>query len=85
MEKLVLRSSSSQAKIIGTLLSISGAITVTFYKGPAILAAASVDNLSFNMSRESSSSSHWVIGGLLLSGEYITYPIWYIVQVSFTP
>ncbi|CAL5439221.1 unnamed protein product [Camellia sinensis] len=37
MEKLALRSSRSQAKIIGTVVSISGAFLVTLYKGTPIV------------------------------------------------
>ncbi|KAG7033134.1 WAT1-related protein, partial [Cucurbita argyrosperma subsp. argyrosperma] len=34
MEKVVMKSSSSQAKVMGTIISISGAFVVTLYKGP---------------------------------------------------
>ncbi|CAL5323784.1 unnamed protein product [Camellia sinensis] len=37
MEKLALRSSRSQAKIIGTVVSLSGAFLVTLYKGTPIV------------------------------------------------
>ena len=39
-EQVVLRSSATQAKIIGGVLSISGALVVVLYKGPKVLAAA---------------------------------------------
>ncbi|KAF3958326.1 hypothetical protein CMV_016756 [Castanea mollissima] len=39
MEVLALRSSITQAKIMGTIVSISGALIVVFYKDPAIMSA----------------------------------------------
>ncbi|XP_059449989.1 WAT1-related protein At3g28050-like [Corylus avellana] len=80
MEKIDLRGTSSLAKILGTIVSISGAFVVTLYKGPPIV-----------ISQPSSASLHqplnslksdWVIGGLLLTAEYILVPLWYIVQTQ---
>ncbi|MFS7923280.1 hypothetical protein Hanom_Chr03g00258861 [Helianthus anomalus] len=56
MEKVRLRSYTSQAKIIGTLLSISGAITATVYSGPSLLST--------------SMNTDWIIGGILLANQY---------------
>ncbi|KAA8529538.1 hypothetical protein F0562_033663 [Nyssa sinensis] len=41
METINLKAKSSQAKSVGTIISIIGAFTVTFYKGPAIIFAPS--------------------------------------------
>ncbi|KAF3431311.1 hypothetical protein FNV43_RR26042 [Rhamnella rubrinervis] len=68
MEKLDWRSSSTLAKSLGTIVSVSGAFIVTFYKGPTLLMAAS--------------SSDWVIGGLLLIADCIMTSAWLIVEVS---
>uniref|UniRef100_A0A5B6ZRN0 WAT1-related protein n=1 Tax=Davidia involucrata TaxID=16924 RepID=A0A5B6ZRN0_DAVIN len=61
MEKLNLKARSSQAKSIGTIISIIGASTVTFYRGPAIFFAPS-HSTSLNGLLQSpaifSSSSH---------------------------
>lgn len=84
MEKVALRSTSSQAKILGTIISISGAFVVTLYKGPPIV-IAQTSSVSLNQPLNSV-KSNWVIGGLLLTAEYILVPLWYIVQVnSFLP
>lgn len=84
MEKVSLRSTSSQAKILGTIISISGAFVVTLYKGPPIV-IAQTSSVSLNQPLNSV-KSNWVIGGLLLTAEYILVPLWYIVQVnSFLP
>ncbi|XP_075673967.1 WAT1-related protein At5g40230-like [Castanea sativa] len=82
MENLALRSSITQAKIVGTIVSISGALIVVFYKGPTIISAASQSpSLSFHFSL-GSSQTDWIIGGLLLAAEYLLISIWYIVQTQ---
>ncbi|XP_057721181.1 WAT1-related protein At3g28050-like isoform X1 [Arachis stenosperma] len=83
MEKVALKSSSSQAKVLGTIVSISGAFVVTLYKGPPIII---IHAPSFSIQRPinnlSSVDQSWAIGGLLLMAEYILVPMWYIVQVQ---
>lgn len=83
MEKVVVRNASSQAKVLGTIVSITGAFVVTFYKGPQIII---VHTPSLSLDRPinalNSVDRSWAIGGLLLTAEYILVPLWYIVQVQ---
>ncbi|CAI0419750.1 unnamed protein product [Linum tenue] len=71
MERLSLRRSSSQAKIIGTVSSISGAIVVVLFKGPTKLVAAD----------GTSHSNYWLLGGLLIATAHLLFSLGYIVQV----
>ncbi|XP_059670190.1 WAT1-related protein At3g28050-like [Cornus florida] len=80
MEKLALRSSSSRAKIIGTILSISGAFVVVLYKGPPVI-VTSFPSISLRQPLRSP-GSNWVIGGLFLATQYILVPVWYIGLVQ---
>ncbi|CAA7055307.1 unnamed protein product [Microthlaspi erraticum] len=85
MEKVVLRSSASQAKIIGTIVSISGALVVVLYKGPTLLAAASFTSSPPTISLHqllTSSDSSWIIGGVLLVSQYLLISVWYILQTQ---
>ncbi|KAM3713656.1 hypothetical protein ACJW30_01G274400 [Castanea mollissima] len=66
MEVLALRSSITQAKIMGTIVSISGALIVVFYKDPAIMSVASIEPN----------------GSLLLATQYLLASICYIVQAQ---
>ncbi|KAB1211732.1 hypothetical protein CJ030_MR6G023253 [Morella rubra] len=80
MENLSLRSSITRAKVMGTILSISGALVVVLYKGPTIIPAPSKSpslSLHFPLG---SSKANWIIGGLLLAAEYLLASICYIVQ-----
>ncbi|CAH2080014.1 unnamed protein product, partial [Thlaspi arvense] len=81
MERVVLRSTASQAKIIGAIVSISGALVVVLYKGPKVLAAASVTPSSPLLHQNlTSSESSWIIGGLLLASQFFLLSVWYILQ-----
>lgn len=84
MEKVAFRRSSSRAKVIGTIVSITGAFVVTLYKGPRILPNPSSPSTSLLHQQNTllSSQPRWIIGGLFLTTEYILVPMWYIVQVT---
>lgn len=79
MEKLHLRSSSSQAKSLGTIVSIVGAFIVTFYKGPSLLMAPSRSSSPHQLLLQQST---WVIGGFLLAADCIFASAWLILQAS---
>ena len=82
MEKVTMRSTSSQAKMLGTVVSIGGAFVASLYQGPPIIIAPS-SNISLHQSlTQKDTKSNWVVGGLLLTAEYILVPLWYIVQVN---
>lgn len=78
MESLALTSYSTQAKIMGTLVSISGALVVVLYKGPTILSTPSDPNPSPMFGTP---PTNWVIGGLLCALQYLLNSTWYILQV----
>ncbi|CAH2080013.1 unnamed protein product [Thlaspi arvense] len=80
MEKVVLRSSTSQAKIIGTIVSISGALVVVLYKGPKVLSLTSSSHIISLHQNLTSPESSWIIGGLLLASQYFLISVWYIIQ-----
>ncbi|KAL2523449.1 WAT1-related protein [Forsythia ovata] len=84
MEKLALRSSRSQAKIVGTLVSITGAFVIILYSGPILVKMPAPQKLpevtnSLDTST-TSSESNWIAGGILLAASYVIVSIWYIYQ-----
>ncbi|CAL5418983.1 unnamed protein product [Camellia sinensis] len=77
MEKLDLKVQSSQAKSIGTIVSIVGAYIVIFYQGPPIMFSQSLPILH---SPSESPLSNWIIGGFLLATSSFVISVLYIVQ-----
>ncbi|KAJ0566691.1 putative EamA domain-containing protein [Helianthus annuus] len=57
LERLNFRSYTSQAKIVGTIVSISGALVATLYDGTSVTVSPE------------SSSLYWIIGGILLASQ----------------
>ncbi|XP_057990187.1 WAT1-related protein At5g40240-like [Hevea brasiliensis] len=79
-----MRSSSTQAEVIGTIVSITGALVVVLYEGPVILATAFLKQIipiQWPLP-QGSAKSDWLIGGLLLATEYVIYSVWYLVQTQ---
>ncbi|XP_024182050.1 WAT1-related protein At5g40240 isoform X2 [Rosa chinensis] len=66
MERLSVRSISTQAKVMGTLVSISGALVVVLYRGPTVLS--------------NTSEKDWVKSGILLTVGYLLFSTWSILQ-----
>lgn len=79
MENLDLRVQSSQAKSIGTLVLITGALIVTLYKGSPITVVPSTNKSlkGFILS----SQSHWALGGFFLAVHSVVLALYYIIQV----
>lgn len=80
LEKADFRSSSAQAKLIGTVVSILGAFIVTLYEGPQILKSTSPQNSTQNLTQ----SQDWILGGLLLAMTSIFASLFIIAQVMIT-
>ncbi|KAI9175127.1 hypothetical protein LWI28_027786 [Acer negundo] len=87
MEKLDLISLRSQIKVMGTLVSISGALIVTFYKGPSIGGAAEpmqpqVQPPSSSLTNLLVTTNNWVIGGILFATAGLSLSILNVSQAA---
>lgn len=82
MEKVALRSLSSQAKIIGTITSICGASVVVLYKGPELFSNSNWSSSSAILLQQplGSPQSNWVAAGLLLVASCLSSSFWFIIQ-----
>jgi len=82
MENLNLKHHSSQAKIIGTVVSIAGALTVTLYKGIPLISDA-FRNIEIGGSGiHLSVKPDWILGAFLLATASFCLSVLYIVQVN---
>jgi len=80
MEKVNIRSMRTIAKIVGTVICISGAISIALLKGPKLLNAENIPSKSI-MARISGSDENWLLGCLCLLGNCVAWSIWLILQV----
>ncbi|CAI0398773.1 unnamed protein product [Linum tenue] len=80
MEKLNLGSLRGQVKIMATIVCISGALIVIFFKGPPIWASNVVQSLP-NPVLPTLTADSWVIGGLFIAMACLSMSIFNIFQV----
>jgi hypothetical protein len=71
----------SQAKVVGTLVTLGGALLMTVYKGPVIGLPWS-QKTSQHGSTAASSDKHWVTGTLLLLVGCVSWSAFYVLQVK---
>lgn len=86
LESLHIKTMSGQAKVLGTLVGIGGAMLLTFYKGVQI----NIWPKSYNIMEGHQGTSHAIphqdhdnlVKGLMLAlASCISYSIWLIIQV----
>ncbi|KAL0421334.1 UNVERIFIED_CONTAM: WAT1-related protein, partial [Sesamum latifolium] len=78
MEEVHLRKLSTISKLLGTLVSISGAFIVTFYKGPAIIGTTLTSGSSTLLHLQQ--TQNWVLGGLFTACACLLTASWCILQ-----
>ncbi|KAG0460466.1 hypothetical protein HPP92_020763 [Vanilla planifolia] len=78
LEFLDIKSAHGKAKVAGTIISLAGATTMTFYKGTAL------KNQWGAMIHIQGKTIHenWLKGSILVVSSSITWSIWYIIQAG---
>ncbi|XP_022641609.1 WAT1-related protein At4g30420-like [Vigna radiata var. radiata] len=79
MEKVNIGSWRSIAKIVGTVICVSGAVSIALLKGPKLLNAENLPSKSITM--VSSEAASWVLGCLFLTLSCFSWSIWLILMV----
>ncbi|KAL3717931.1 hypothetical protein ACJRO7_003116 [Eucalyptus globulus] len=79
MEEVSLSKRNSQAKIIGTILSISRTSVITLYRGPPVIFTPKPPLSLYPLVH--TSNLNWVTGGILLTADYILITSWYILLI----
>ncbi|WJX88794.1 hypothetical protein P8452_70842 [Trifolium repens] len=80
MEKVNIQSLRTIAKIIGTVICVSGAVSIALLKGPKLLNAEKIPSKS-TKDTILRSDDNWLLGCLFLLGSNVAYSIWIILQV----
>lgn len=74
-----LKSSSGKAKVIGTVVCISGAVLLTTYKGPA-LANASYATAHVGDAKLKKTTESWTVGCIALVAGTLLWSSWFLLQ-----
>jgi hypothetical protein len=81
MEKVNIRSLRTIAKIVGTIICVSGAVCIALLKGPKLLNAKNVVPPKSIIGTTLGSDEDWLLGCLILFGSCVAWSIWLILQV----
>ena len=85
MERLAIRSDGGKAKVLGTILSVGGAMIFTFYKGIGINIWPTNIHLLHHHHAMAAASKHTsakqALGAFLGVGSGVSIAIWMIIQV----
>lgn len=81
MEKVKIVEVRSQAKIVGTLVALAGALVMTLYKGPLIPLPWSNPDQHNGNTKSSQDHNHWVAGTLLILLACVAWSCFYVLQV----
>ncbi|WVZ78273.1 hypothetical protein U9M48_026014, partial [Paspalum notatum var. saurae] len=87
VESLNMKSKAGCAKILGTLMSLGGALLVSLYKGVAVIAHKSTAAAPSSAQHTSSSASDkksWMLGTLALLANCLFFSLWLLLQSSLT-
>ncbi|XP_027076372.1 WAT1-related protein At5g40240-like [Coffea arabica] len=88
MEKLKVKSLSSQVKVMGSVITIAGALVVVLYKGPVQMRSPTSSASVFAQQpalvnvTTAAEQSDWIKGGALLAADYVIASVWYIYQTK---
>ncbi|KAK2352487.1 nodulin MtN21 /EamA transporter family protein [Trifolium repens] len=80
MEKVNIRSLRTIAKIVGTIICVSGAVCIALLKGPKLVNAENIPSKSI-LGLASESDENWLLGCLSLLGCIVAWSIFLILQV----
>lgn len=81
METVNIKKLPSQAKVIGTAITVTGAMVMTLYKGPIINFITSHSG-NHGSSADASENQHWVSGTIMLLAACCGWASFFILQVK---
>ncbi|XP_042009162.1 LOW QUALITY PROTEIN: WAT1-related protein At1g44800-like [Salvia splendens] len=80
MEKVNLKKVHSVAKVIGTAVTVGGAMVMTLYKGPTVNILFLSHGGSHHEATSSSADEHWVSGTIMLLASIVGWAAFFILQ-----
>ncbi|KAL5712142.1 hypothetical protein ACHQM5_014341 [Ranunculus cassubicifolius] len=77
MEVLDIKNTRGVAKVVGTIVSLAGVMTMTLYKGPIV---KNLGGALIRLGGNGTIHEDWVKGSILTVASCVSWSIWYIMQ-----
>lgn len=85
LESVNVRKMHSLAKVIGTVITVSGAMVMTLYKGPILDIFHNGGHGSHESAAAGAETHHWLVGTIMLVGSCAGWSSFFILQVRQSP
>lgn len=82
MEKIKIKERRGQAKVVGTIITVAGALVMIMYRGPIIEFVWTKGRAHHDDAAAGHNSAEWLKGTFLLIGSCFCWSAFFIVQVS---
>ncbi|KAJ0976803.1 hypothetical protein J5N97_012277 [Dioscorea zingiberensis] len=82
LENLRIRKVPGQAKVLGTIIGLGGAMLLTFYKGPTIWSSGINLLHNYQVTPLHRQSGNRVMGSLYAVASCLSYSLWLIIQAN---
>ncbi|KAK3003768.1 hypothetical protein RJ639_019606 [Escallonia herrerae] len=88
LESVGIKSKTGQAKLLGTILCVGGAMLLSFYHGPVVRIRESGIHWSYaeNVGSNDQSNVHgnFILGPFLLIASPVSWAVWFIIQARMS-
>lgn len=87
LESVGMRRKEGQAKVLGTMVCVGGAMLLSFYHGRTVMGGSSIhwkyaDNMGNGSSSDQTHENNFMLGPFLIIVSTMAWAIWFIIQVS---
>lgn len=79
-EALNLKSKTGMAKLVGTLVSLGGAMVLSLYRGVALTHAAPPHHRQHQAQQDSVSHAKWTLGTVAILGNCVCLSCWFLLH-----
>ncbi|CAH2044893.1 unnamed protein product [Thlaspi arvense] len=83
-ETLNIKSNIGRAKVLGTMICITGALVLTLYKGPALTRQNTQMQTQTTKDSTAATTQKWAMGSIMLIISILIWSAWFIVQAKIS-
>ncbi|KAL7237698.1 hypothetical protein ACSBR2_003912 [Camellia fascicularis] len=89
LESVGMKRKAGQAKILGTVVCVGGAMVLSFYHGHAVIGESSIHwKYADDMGKENSANHHhsnsFILGPFLVMASTVSWAVWFIIQARMS-